>query len=205
MVRMAWMRSGVIMAAGSGVPTHHAGGSLAGVHGGDAGGRSASRVILLHSQRTEPHLGAHGRMLTPEQRAIYAEANRLLVEEIREHGHAVTGRWVGRLALLLTTTGARSGAPRMSPLAYSLDDGRYIVTASKGGSPTHPGWYHNLLADPIATIEVDQRTFQARASTAEGTERERLWLHHIALHPGIGEYPALTSRIIPVVILDPLP
>lgn len=144
-------------------------------------------------------------MLTPEQRAIYAEANRLLVEEIREHGHAITGRWVGRQALLLTTTGARSGEQRMTPLAYSMDDGRYIVTASKGGAPTHPGWYHNLLANPIATIEVDQRRFQARASTAEGPERDRLWDQHIVLHPGIGEYPSLTTRIIPVVILDPLP
>ena len=91
----------------------------------------------------------------------------------------------------------------MSPLAYSVDAGRYIVTASKGGAPTHPGWYHNLLKDPIATIEVDKKKFQARASIAEGADRERLWQQHIDLHPGIGEYPKKTTRIIPVVILDP--
>lgn len=144
-------------------------------------------------------------MLTPEVMAAYAAANAQLISDIREHGHAQSGNWLGRQALLLNTTGAHTGMPRLAPLAYSLDQGRYIVTASKGGAPTHPGWYHNLLADLIATIEVDQRNFQARASTAEGAERERLWLQHIALHPGIGEYPSKTSRIIPVVILDPLP
>jgi deazaflavin-dependent oxidoreductase (nitroreductase family) len=144
-------------------------------------------------------------MITPEVRAAWAAANEQLVRDIREHGHALSGNWLGRQALLLTTTGAKSGEPRMSPLAYSLDNGRYIVTASKGGAPTHPGWYHNLLKDPIATIEVDKKKFQARATTAHGEERERLWAQHIALHPGIGEYPKLTTRLIPVVILEPLP
>lgn len=144
-------------------------------------------------------------MLSPEVMAAYAAANDKLISDIREFGHATSGNWLGRQALLLTTTGAKSGDPRMSPLAYSLDAGRYIVTASKGGSPTHPGWYHNLLKDPVATIEVDLKKFQVRASTAEGAERKRLWQQHIELHPGIGEYPKLTTRVIPVVILDPLP
>ncbi|TAL13493.1 MAG: nitroreductase family deazaflavin-dependent oxidoreductase [Chloroflexota bacterium] len=137
--------------------------------------------------------------------AAYAAANEKLINDIRECGHATSGNWLGRQALLLTTTGAKSGESRMSPLAYSLDGGRYIVTASKGGAPTHPGWYWNLLKYPIATIEVDRKTFRARASIAEGAERERLWQQHIKLHPGIGEYPKKTTRVIPVVILDPLP
>lgn len=144
-------------------------------------------------------------MLSPEVMAAWAAANAQLVKDIREQGHATSGNWLGRQALLLTTTGAKSGQERMSPLAYSTDGGRYIVTASKGGAPTHPGWYHNLLKDPVATVEVDLKKFKARASTAEGDERERLWLQHIALHPGIGEYPAKTTRVIPVVILDPIP
>lgn len=144
-------------------------------------------------------------MPIPEAPAAHGSVKQQLTDEIRAHGHAVTGSYVGRQALLLNTTGARSGRPRISPLAYSTDNGRYIVTASRGGSPTHPGWYHNLLADPMATIEVDLRRFQARASTAEGAERERLWLQHIALHPGIGEYPKMTTRIIPIVVLEPLP
>ena len=144
-------------------------------------------------------------MLSPEVMAAWAAANEQLVKDIREHGHATSGNWLGRQALLLTTTGAKSGEERMSPLAYSMDSGRYIVTASKGGAPTHPGWYHNLLKDPVATIEVNLKKFKAQASTAQGDERERLWLQHIALHPGIGEYPAKTTRVIPVVILDPIP
>lgn len=144
-------------------------------------------------------------MITDEVRAAWAAANDQLVSDIRQFGHATSGNWLGRQALLLTTTGAKSGEERMTPLAYSTDNGRYIVTASKGGAPTHPGWYHNLLKDPIATIEVDRKKFQARASTAEGAERERLWQQHIELHPGIGEYPKKTTRVIPVVILDPLP
>ena len=143
-------------------------------------------------------------MLSPEVMAAYAAANEKLISDIREYGHATSGNWLGRQILLLTTTGAKSGELRMSPLAYSVDAGRYIVTASKGGAPTHPGWYHNLLKDPIATIEVDKKKFQARASIAEGADRERLWQQHIELHPGIGEYPRKTTRIIPVVILDPL-
>ena len=144
-------------------------------------------------------------MLSPEVMAAWAAANEQLVKDIREYGHATSGNWLGRQALLLTTTGAKSGEERMSPLAYSMDSGRYIVTASKGGAPTHPGWYHNLLKDPVATIEVNLKKFKAQASTAQGDERERLWLQHIALHPGIGEYPAKTTRVIPVVILDPIP
>ncbi len=144
-------------------------------------------------------------MLTPEVPAAYGSVKQQLIDEIREHGHAVTGSYVGRQALLLNTRGARSGEPRLSPLAYSMDNGCYIVTASRGGAPDHPGWYYNLLADPIATIELDLKHFQVRASIADGGERERLWLQHIALHPGIGEYRTKTARIIPIVVLEALP
>ncbi len=143
-------------------------------------------------------------MPIPEVPAAYGSVKRQLTDEIRKHGHAVTGSYVGRQALLLATTGARSGKPRLSPLAFSMDDGRYVVTASRGGSPVHPGWYFNLVADPIVTIEVDLKRIRARASIAEGAERERLWLQHISLHPGIGVYPRMTSRVIPIVILEPL-
>ncbi len=144
-------------------------------------------------------------MPAPEVPVSNGSVKQQLIDEIRAHGHAVTGSYVGRQALILGTLGARTGTERVSPLAYSMDDGRYIVTASRGGSPIHPGWYFNLLADPIATLEVGLKQFQARASTAEGPERERLWLQHVALHPGIGEYPRKTTRIIPVVVLEPLP
>lgn len=143
-------------------------------------------------------------MSTPDPRTPYQIARQLLVDEIREHGHALTGSYVGRPALVLTTTGARSGEARSSPLAYSIDDGRLVVTGSKGGAPEHPAWFHNLIARPEATVDVDRRTTRVRASVAEGDERERLWAQHVAIHPAIGEYPARTTRVIPVVILTPI-
>ena len=143
-------------------------------------------------------------MPIPEPVPDYGSVKDQLIAEIRAHGHAVTGIYVGRQALVLTTTGARSGESRVSPLAYSTDTGRFVVTASRGGSPRHPSWYHNLVVNPIATIEVDLKRLGVRASTAEGEERERLWLQHIALHPGIGPYAGMTHRIIPVVVLEPL-
>ncbi len=143
-------------------------------------------------------------MPIPEPVPDYGSVKDQLIAEIRAHGHAVTGIYVGRQALVLTTTGARSGESRVSPLAYSTDTGRFVVTASRGGSPRHPSWYHNLVVNPSATIEVDLKRLGVRASTAEGEERERLWLQHIALHPGIGPYAGMTHRIIPVVVLEPL-
>ena len=132
----------------------------------------------------------------------YHEMTRILTAEIREHGHATTGWFAGRDVFLLTTTGARSGEARTIPLAFSRDGEAYVVTASKGGAPTHPAWYFNLLKDPLATIEVDLETIQVRARVAEGAERQRLWDQHVAIHTGIGEYPKVTDRIIPVVVLE---
>lgn len=143
-------------------------------------------------------------MPIPEEVPNYGSVKDQLIAEIREFGHAITGIYVGRQALVLTTTGARSGEPRVSPLAYSLDGDRFVVTASKGGAPRHPSWYRNLEADPNAIIEVDLERIPVRATTAEGAERERLWRQHVALHPGIGEYPKRTTRVIPIVIFERL-
>ena len=134
----------------------------------------------------------------------YHEMTRILMAEVREFGHPMTGWFVGRDLLLLTTTGAKSGEPRTVPLAYTRDGADYIVTASKGGAPTHPAWYYNFLADPNGTIELDLKTIKVRASVAEGAERQRLWDQHVAIHTGIGEYPQKTDRIIPVVVLTPV-
>jgi len=139
-----------------------------------------------------------------DPRAAYAQARQTLIDEIREHGHAISGSYVGRQALVLTTTGARTGRPRSSPVAYSLDGDTYVVVASKGGAPEHPAWFGNIEADPVVTIEVNRLTFRARASVAEGAERERLWAQHVAVHPAIGEYPSRTTRVIPVIDLEPI-
>ena len=76
--------------------------------------------------------------------------------------------FAGAPLLLLTTTGARSGQPRVAPLAYTTDNGRLVVIASKGGAPTHPDWFHNLRANPEVTVEVGTETFPARATITEG-------------------------------------
>jgi deazaflavin-dependent oxidoreductase (nitroreductase family) len=105
--------------------------------------------------------------------------------------------------LLLTTMGAKSGQPRTTPLGYSRDGDRLVVIASAGGAPTHPAWYFNLVAHPVVTVEVDADTFAARATVAEGAERERLYAL-VALVPGFSNPQEKTTRQIPVVILTRL-
>jgi deazaflavin-dependent oxidoreductase (nitroreductase family) len=104
--------------------------------------------------------------------------------------------------LLLITKGAKSGETRTNPVAYSRDGDRYIVLASKGGAPTNPAWYYNLLANPIVTVEVGDDHFRARATPATGDEYERLFTQHETQMPGFAEYRKKTSRQIPVIILE---
>jgi deazaflavin-dependent oxidoreductase (nitroreductase family) len=104
--------------------------------------------------------------------------------------------------LLLTTTGAKSGQPRTMPVAYSKEGNRYVVAASKGGAPTNPDWFHNLLANPIVTVEAGGQTFKARATVASEPERERLYARHAELMPGFAEYLTKTERKIPIVLLE---
>src|SRR5215216_2465730 len=126
-----------------------------------------------------------------------------VVEEFRSNDRTLTtGRFAGRRLILLTTTGARSGLPRTTPLAFTRDGEHYVVIASKGGAPTHPDWYHNLVRNPIVTVETGAETFQARARIAQGGERERLYAAQAALMPGFAEYQRKTERQIPVVVLE---
>ncbi len=128
--------------------------------------------------------------------------NQSLIEEFRATNGKVTGDFAGRPLLLLTTTGAKSGQPRTMPLVYTTDSDRIVVIASKGGAPTNPDWYHNLVANPVATVELPGETFQARATVVEGAERERLYSAQAALMPGFAEYQEKTTRQIPVVVLE---
>lgn len=104
--------------------------------------------------------------------------------------------------LLLTTTGAKSGQPRTTPVAYSRDGDRLVIAASKGGAPSNPDWYYNLLANPIVTVELGTDRFQARATQVIGPERDRLYAEHARQMPGFAEYPKKTSRVIPVFVLE---
>ncbi len=128
--------------------------------------------------------------------------NQQVIEMFRANGGVVSGP--NRL-ILLTTTGAKSGQPRTTPIAYSTDGDRLVIAASKGGAPTNPDWYYNLLANPIVTVELGAERFQARASVAEDGERERLYTRHAELMPGFAEYLQKTERKIPVVLLERLP
>jgi deazaflavin-dependent oxidoreductase (nitroreductase family) len=131
--------------------------------------------------------------------------NASVVEEFRANqGKVLTGRFAGRTLVLLTTTGARSGQPRTIPLAFTRDGDNYVVIASKAGSPTHPDWYHNLVQNPIVTLETGEETFQARARVTEGEERQRLYDAQAALMPGFAEYQRRTARQIPVVVFERL-
>jgi deazaflavin-dependent oxidoreductase (nitroreductase family) len=110
----------------------------------------------------------------------------------------------GAPMLLLTSTGARSGQHRTTPLVHTRDGNRYVIIASKGGAPTHPAWYHNLVANPEATVEVGVESFPVRAAVATGDERQRLFDQQAALMPNFKEYQEKTTREIPVVVLERL-
>jgi deazaflavin-dependent oxidoreductase (nitroreductase family) len=127
-----------------------------------------------------------------------------IIEQFRaNNGTMVSGMFKGAPLLLLTSKGARSGQTRINPLAYTRDGDRYVIIASKGGAPSHPDWYHNVVANPEVTVEVGPQRIPARATVAEGPERDRLYAAQAALMPGFAEYQRKTTRRIPVVILEP--
>ena len=103
--------------------------------------------------------------------------------------------------LLLTTIGRKSGEGRLIPLIYGEDNGTYIVVGSKGGHALHPSWYENLVAYADVKVQVKADRFSARASTASGEERNRLWALMANIWKGYNEYQERTVREIPVVVL----
>lgn len=108
-------------------------------------------------------------------------------------------------SLLLTTTGRKSGEKFLFPLFYGETGGSYFVIASKGGAPEHPGWYRNMLADPTVEIQVGTKRMTARARTASGAERAKLWEQAVGIWPPFADYQRkATNREIPVVVLDPV-
>ena len=107
-------------------------------------------------------------------------------------------------ALLLTTTGRKSGEKLIFPLFYGETGNSYIIVASKGGAPEHPGWYRNLLANPEVEVQVGTKKLKATARTAQGEERARLWQQAVQFWPPYADYAKKTEREIPVVVLDPI-
>ena len=127
--------------------------------------------------------------------------NMAIIEEFRANGGKVGGMFAGRTLLLLHTSGAKSGQPRINPVAYVKDGDRFVIVASKGGAPTNPDWYYNLVAHPDVTVEVGTEQLQVHATVAAEPERTRLYQQMVAMMPGFAEYEQKTTRKIPVIIL----
>ena len=130
------------------------------------------------------------------------EYNRKLIEDFRASRGANEDPFAGRPLLLLTTTGAKSGQRRITPLMYVPDGDRLLIIASNMGAPTHPDWYRNLLAHPEATVEVAADTFEARAVVLEGPDRQKVWDSIVASYPFFTEHQAKITREIPVIALE---
>jgi deazaflavin-dependent oxidoreductase (nitroreductase family) len=129
--------------------------------------------------------------------------NEKLIDEFRANAGKVGGPFDGAPMVLLHTTGAKTGKERVIPVVYQPLGDSIVVFASKGGAPTHPDWYHNLVANPRAKVEVGTDTYDVDARVAEGDERERIWSRQKQVMPGFADYEQKTSRQIPVVILEP--
>jgi deazaflavin-dependent oxidoreductase (nitroreductase family) len=132
----------------------------------------------------------------------HLEYNQKLIQDFRANRESGGQAFKGRPLLLLTTTGAKSGEPRISPMMYVKDGDRLLVMASNIGARKHPAWYHNLVANPDVTVEVGDKTFAATAVVTEGAERQRLWNMILESYPFFGEHQAKTTREIPVVALE---
>jgi deazaflavin-dependent oxidoreductase (nitroreductase family) len=133
----------------------------------------------------------------------YEAFTRNLIADLRAHaGQATSGPFLGKPLMLLTSKGAKSGLDRTAIITYSRDGDHYVIAASKSGAPTNPDWFHNLKANPEATVELGGEMFRARATEATGPERERLWQLHTQKLPEFLEYPKQTSRVIPMFFVD---
>jgi deazaflavin-dependent oxidoreductase (nitroreductase family) len=128
--------------------------------------------------------------------------NQQMIEEFRANEGKVSGMFENTPLLILTTKGAKTGLPREHLLAYSTDGDRYVVIASKGGAPTNPQWYHNVVANPDVNVEVGSESFDAKATVTEGDERQRLFDHQASLMPGFADYQRNTTRILPVIAIE---
>ena len=137
-------------------------------------------------------------MATTDDELFGAEHVRVYRETDGEHGYD----WRGTTILLLTTVGRKSAEARTTPLIHRTDGDRWVVVASKGGTPENPSWYENLQADPEATIQVKGDEIPVRATTAQGEERTRLWSLMVEVWPAYDDYQTKTEREIPVVVFS---
>jgi deazaflavin-dependent oxidoreductase (nitroreductase family) len=132
-----------------------------------------------------------------------SDFNRKVIDEFRANEGKVGGPFEGAPVLLLTSTGAKSGEQRTTPVVYQPDGDRMIIFASKAGAPENPAWYHNLRANPTASVEVGSDTVEVEAVVTDGDERQRLFDRQKQLMPQFADYEQKTTRQIPVVALQP--
>lgn len=128
--------------------------------------------------------------------------NASIIDEFRANGGKVGGQFDGANLLLLSTTGAKSGRQRVSPLAYFRIDGKLIIIGSFAGAPQDPAWVHNLRANPRARVEIGAEAFEVTARELPSDERDALFDKVTAAAPGFAEYQSKTSRVIPLFELQ---
>ena len=127
--------------------------------------------------------------------------NQTIIDEFRANGGKVGGGFAGAPMVIITTKGAKSGQTRVNPLVCLPKDGTLYVFASKGGAPTNPDWYYNLVAHPEVTVEYGDDTYTATASEVSGAERDHLYAEQVTRFPAFGDYEKQTTRKIPVIAL----
>lgn len=129
--------------------------------------------------------------------------NKRVIDEFRANGGKVGGYFANDTLLLLTSKGAKSGKISVTPLQYYKDDDHIVIIASAAGANNNPAWYHNLLANPVSTVEIGKETFQVRATpVTQEPERSRLYARMVEKGHGFAEYERMTSRKIPAVLLE---
>ena len=131
--------------------------------------------------------------------------NAKILEEFRANEGKVGGPFEGAPMIVIHTKGRKSGKEYLNPLVYQPVDGKFAIFASKGGAPTNPDWYYNLLANPQIRAEIGTGTVELVVKVAVGGERERIWSAQKAAYPGFADYERKTTRQIPVVVLEPTP
>jgi deazaflavin-dependent oxidoreductase (nitroreductase family) len=136
------------------------------------------------------------------QNTMVRQYMKVAVSLYKVSGGSIGGKMRGAPVLLLTTSGRKTGNPYTNPLIYGKDGDRFVVIASYGGAPQHPGWWRNLLKTPKATVQVGKESFTVTASEATGEERDRLWTLMTGLYADYDAYQKKTDRQIPVVILE---
>lgn len=146
-------------------------------------------------------------MFAKKERQIMSDPNNWnenVINEFRANAGKVGGPFEGMTLLLLHTIGAKSGEERVNPVACVADGESLVIIASKGGAPTNPDWYYNILAEPLVTVEVGTEKFKAKAVPAPEPDRTRLFNRMVEKAPGFADYQKKTTRVIPVIVLTRL-